>query len=50
MPKWRIRNGLIKRLGHRIVPNSRAVYDSFTAYERLLVDNDQVRAFPTGWI
>jgi glycosyltransferase involved in cell wall biosynthesis len=46
--KGRIANGLTNGLADRIVPNSRAVYDSFLRWERLLIDDDQVEIIPNG--
>ena len=46
--KGRIANGLTNGLADRIVPNSRAVYDSFLRWERLLIDDDDVRIIPNG--
>jgi len=46
--KGRIANGLTNRLADRIVPNSQSVYDSFTRWERLLIDDDDVRIIPNG--
>jgi len=46
--KGRIANGLTNVLADRIVPNSRAVYESFTHWERLLVDDDHVEIIPNG--
>lgn len=46
--KGRIANGLTNAFADRIVPNSRAVYDSFTHWERLLIDEKQVRIIPNG--
>lgn len=46
--KGRIANGLTNGLAHRVVPNSRAVYDSFARWERLLVDDEEVTIIPNG--
>lgn len=46
--KGRILNGLTNSLADRIVPVSQAVYDSFTFYERLLVDDDDVCVINNG--
>jgi len=46
--KGRIANGLTNALADRIVPNSQAVYNSFTRWERLLIDDDRVRIIPNG--
>ncbi len=46
--KGRIANGVTNGLAGRIVPNSRAVYESFTRWERLLVDDDHVEIIPNG--
>lgn len=46
--KGRVANGLTNGLADRIVPNSRAVYDSFLRWERLLIDGDQVKIIPNG--
>jgi glycosyltransferase involved in cell wall biosynthesis len=46
--KGRIANGLTNAFADRIVPNSQAVYESFTRWERLLVDDDDVRIIPNG--
>ncbi len=46
--KGRIANGLTNGLADRVVPNSRAVYDSFLRWERLLVDDDKVEIIPNG--
>ena len=44
----RVTNGLTNGFADRIVPNSRAVYDSFTSWERLLIDDDDVEIIPNG--
>jgi len=46
--KGRIANGLTNGLADRIVPNSRAVYESFTRWEQFLVDDDHVKIIPNG--
>ncbi len=46
--KGRIANGLTNGFVDRIVPNSEAVYNSFTRWERLLIDEEQVRIIPNG--
>lgn len=46
--KGRIANGLTNALVDRIVPNGKAVYESFTRWERLLADDDRVRIIPNG--
>lgn len=46
--KGRVANGLTNTFADWIVPNSRAVYDSFTRWERLLVDDERVRIIPNG--
>ena len=44
----RIANGITNGLADRIVPNSRAVYESFTRWERLLIDDRDVKIIPNG--
>jgi glycosyltransferase involved in cell wall biosynthesis len=46
--KGRIANGLTNYLADRIVPNSRAVHESFTRWERFLVDDEFVEIIPNG--
>jgi glycosyltransferase involved in cell wall biosynthesis len=46
--KGRIANGLTNTLVDRIVPNSQAVYNSFTRWERLLINDNQVQIIPNG--
>jgi glycosyltransferase involved in cell wall biosynthesis len=46
--KGRIANGLTNGFADRIVPNSRAVYESFTQWERLLLDEDDIKIIPNG--
>ena len=46
--KGRIANGLTNRWADRIVCNSPAVYESFTRWERWLVDGDRVTLIPNG--
>lgn len=46
--KGRIANGLTNRLADRVVCNSPAVYDSFTRWERLLIDDGRVKLIPNG--
>jgi len=46
--KGRIANGLTNGLADRIVPNSRAVYESFTRWERALIDEEEVQIIPNG--
>jgi len=46
--KGRIANGLTNVFADRIVPNSQAVYNSFTRWERLLIDDERVRIIPNG--
>ncbi|PSQ49748.1 glycosyltransferase [Halobacteriales archaeon SW_7_65_23] len=46
--KGRIANGLTNGLADRIVPNSRAVYESFTRWERALIDEEDVEIIPNG--
>jgi glycosyltransferase involved in cell wall biosynthesis len=46
--KGRIANGLTNALADRIVPNSRAVYRSFTRWERLLIDDGDARIIHNG--
>lgn len=46
--KGRVANGLTNALADRVVPNSRAVYESFRQWERLLVDDDDVTIIPNG--
>lgn len=46
--KGRIANGLTNRWADRIVCNSPAVYESFTRWERWLVNDDQVELIPNG--
>jgi glycosyltransferase involved in cell wall biosynthesis len=46
--KGRIANGLTNGLADRIVPNSRAVYESFTRWERALIDESDVQIIPNG--
>lgn len=44
----RVANGLTNGFADRIVPNSRAVYNSFTSWERVLIDDDDVEIIPNG--
>lgn len=46
--KGRIANGLTNGFADRIVPNSRAVYESFTRWERALIDESDVQIIPNG--
>lgn len=46
--KGRVANGLTNGFADRIVPNSRAVYNSFKRWERWLIDDDDVRIIPNG--
>jgi glycosyltransferase involved in cell wall biosynthesis len=46
--KGRIANGLTNALADRIVPNSQAVYNSFTPWERFLIDDNNVRIIQNG--
>jgi glycosyltransferase involved in cell wall biosynthesis len=46
--KGRIANGLTNGLADRIIPNSKAVYESFTRWERLLIDDNEVEIIPNG--
>ena len=46
--KGRIANGLTNPLVDCVVPNSRAVYESFTWWERQLLNNNQIRIIPNG--
>jgi glycosyltransferase involved in cell wall biosynthesis len=46
--KGRIANGLTNTLVGQIVPNSRSVYESFTRWERLLIDDKKVRIIHNG--
>jgi glycosyltransferase involved in cell wall biosynthesis len=46
--KGQIANGLTNSLADRVVPNSRAVYDSFLRWEQLLIDDNQVEIIPNG--
>jgi glycosyltransferase involved in cell wall biosynthesis len=46
--KGRAANGLTNALVDRVVPNSRAVYESFTQWERLLLDEDDIKIIPNG--
>lgn len=46
--KGRIANGLTNRLADRVVCNSPAVYESFTRWERWLIDDDRVELIPNG--
>lgn len=46
--KGRIANGLTNGLADRIVPNSRAVYESFTTWERVLINDEDVQIIPNG--
>jgi len=43
-----VANGLTNALADRIVPNSRAVYDSFASWEQLLINDDDVEIIPNG--
>ena len=43
-----VANGLTNALADRIVPNSRAVYDSFVSWEQLLINDDDVEIIPNG--
>lgn len=46
--KGRVANGLTNSLAERVVCNSRAVYESFTAWERRLISDRKVRFIPNG--
>ncbi|WP_435162013.1 glycosyltransferase family 4 protein [Halorubrum sp. SY-15] len=46
--KGRMANGLTNALVDRIVPNSQAVYNSFTRWERLLINDNHVQIIPNG--
>lgn len=46
--KGRIANGLTNALADRVVPNSRAVYESFTRWEQLLIDDERIRIIHNG--
>lgn len=46
--KGRIANGLTNSIADRIIPNSRAVYESFTYWERFLIDDGHVEIIPNG--
>lgn len=46
--KGRVANGLTNGFTDRIVPNSRAVYNSFKRWERWLIDDNNVRIIPNG--
>ncbi|MDQ2071866.1 glycosyltransferase family 4 protein [Haloarcula sp. H-GB4] len=44
----RVANGFTNPLADRVVCNSRAVYDSFTRWEDILLPEDRVRFIPNG--
>lgn len=47
--KGRVANGMTNALADRVVCNARAVYDSFTWWERLLVADRDIEIIPNGF-